>query len=111
MTINDIRLNLIESLTPYLKKTDKMFDEDILSSIVDGVLLEAESLRRYPSYYTDEQKAADMAKGLSVFRNVALSRYNKVGVEFQSSHSEGEVSDKYVDFGKEWSGWLPLAVM
>ena len=111
MTINDIRLNLIESLTPYLKKTDKMFDEDILSSIVDGVLLEAESLRRYPSYYTDEQKTADMAKGLSVFRNVVLSRYNKVGVEFQSSHSEGEVSDKYVDFGKEWSGWLPLAVM
>ena len=111
MTIDDMKVSLVSSLTPYLKKTDKMFDADILSSIVDGVLLEAETIRRYPSYYTDDQKCADMAKGLSIFRNVVLSRYNKIGVEFQSSHSEGEVSDRYVDFGKEWSGWLPLAVV
>lgn len=111
MTIDDMKLNIISSLTPYLKKTDKMFDADILSSIVDGVLLEAETIRRYPSYYSQDQINADMVRGMSIFRNVVLSRYNKIGVEFQSSHSEGEVSDRYVDFGKEWSGWLPLAVM
>lgn len=111
MTINDMKESLVNSLTPYLKKTDKMFDEDILSSIVDGVLLEAETLRRYPAYYTEDQKCADMTRGLSIFRNVVLSRYNKIGVEFETSHSEGEVSDHYVAHGAEWSGWLPLAVI
>ena len=110
MTIDDMKKSLVGQLTPYLKKTDKAFDEELLSSVVDGVLADAKIVRRYPQSYTEEMILSDMETGIGIFRNVALSRYNKIGVEFEVSHSEGEVSRRFVDFGKEWAGWLPLAV-
>ena len=110
MTIEAMKESIVGQLTPYLKKTDKAFDEELLSSVVDGVLADARISRRYPITYTESMILSDMEKGLGVFRNVALSRYNKIGVEFEKTHNEGEVSRSYVDFGKEWSGWLPLAV-
>ena len=109
-TIDDLKATLIGQLTPYLKKTDKTFDEELLSVIVDGVLMDAQQLRRYPLSYSDEAITRDMSSALGIFRNVALSRWNKIGVENESSHTEGEVSRKFVDAEKEWSGWYPLAV-
>ena len=108
MTINDMRESLIGQLTPYLRKTDKTFDEELLASIVDGVLTDARQYRRYPSTYPEETVLSDMATGLGTFRRVALFRYNKIGVENETSHTEGEVSRKFIDDGKEWAGWLPL---
>lgn len=110
MMIEDMKLSIVGQLTPYLRKTDKAFDEELLSSVVDGVLADARIARRYPTSYTEDMILNDMEKGLGIFRNVALSRYNKIGVEFERTHNEGEVSRSYVDYGKEWSGWLPLAV-
>lgn len=110
MTIDEMKESIIGQLTPYLKKTDKAFDEELLASVVDGVLADAKIVRRYPRSYTESMMLADMESGMGIFRNVALTRYNKIGVEFESSHNEGEVSRRFVDYGKEWSGWLPLAV-
>lgn len=110
MSTNEMKAVLIAQLTPYLKKTDKAFDEDLLSFVVDGVLTDARQQRRYPASYTDEMIERDMENGMGVFRTVALARYNKIGVENESSHTEGEVSRKFNDSGKEWSGWYPFAV-
>lgn len=108
--MDEIKSFIIGQLAPYLKCTDKAFNEDLLSSIVDGVLIDARMHRRYPSSYTEEMIERDMLKGVAVFRNVALLRYNKIGMEFQTSHSEGDVSRHFPDSNKEWSGWFPLSV-
>ena len=110
MSIDVMKETIISMLTPYLKKTDKAFDEELLSSIVDGVMLDAKQIRRYPSTYTEEMIERDMETGLGVFRNVTITRYNLIGVENESSHTEGEVSRRFIDSGKEWTGWNPLAV-
>ena len=110
MSTDAMKETIISMLTPYLKKTDKAFDEELLSSIVDGVFLDAKQIRRYPSTYTEEMIERDMESGLGIFRNVTLTRYNMIGVENESSHTEGEVSRKFNDSGKEWSGWNPIAV-
>lgn len=110
MTIDEMKASLIGQLTPYLKKSDKAFDEELLSFIVDGVLTDAKQNRRYPASYTEEMIERDMTRGIGTFRNVALSRYNKIGIEFEKSHTEGDVSRNFVSTGKEWDGWYPLAV-
>lgn len=110
MSIDAMKETLIEILTPYLKKTDKAFDEELLSSIVDGVLLDAKQIRRYPTSYTEDQILRDMESGMGIFRSVALSRYNMIGIENETYHTEGEVSRHFISAGKEWSGWNPLAV-
>ena len=110
MSIDVMKETIISMLTPYLKKTDKAFDEELLSSIVDGVFLDAKQIRRYPSTYTEEMIERDMESGMGVFRNVTISRYNMIGVENETYHTEGEVSRHFVSAGKEWSGWNPIAV-
>ena len=86
------------------------FDEELLSSIVDGVLLDAKQIRRYPTSYTEDQILRDMESGMGIFRSVALSRYNMIGIENETYHTEGEVARHFISAGKEWSGWNPLAV-
>lgn len=110
MSIDVMKETLVSMLTPYLKKTDKAFDEELLSSIVDGVFLDAKQIRRYPSTYTEDMIERDMESALGIFRNVTITRYNMIGIENEASHTEGEVSRRFVDFGKEWTGWNPLAV-
>ena len=111
MTINEMKEAIVKALTPYLSKTDKTFDEELLSSVVDGVFMDAVQIRRYPSTYDELAILKDLERNMGVFRNVSLARYNKIGAEFEKSHSEGDVSRNYVDDGKEWGSWLPLAVV
>jgi len=110
MSIEQMKESIINMLTPYLQKTDKAFDSELLESVVDGVFLDAKQIRRYPATYTEEMIERDMETGLGTFRNVTITRYNMIGVENEANHTEGEVSRKFIDFGKEWSGWNPLAV-
>ena len=109
MSIDQMKEEIVNMLTPYLQKTDKTFDEELLSSVVDGVFLDAKQIRRYPDSYTEDMVLKDMESCLGIFRNVALTRYNMIGVENESTHTEGEVSRKFIDFGKEWAGWNPIA--
>ena len=110
MSIEQMKESIINMLTPYLQKTDKAFDSELLESVVDGVFLDAKQIRRYPATYTEDMILRDMESSLGVFRNVAIVRYNAIGIENETSHTEGEVSRHFNSAGKEWSGWNPLAV-
>lgn len=111
MTTDEMKEVLVNALGPYLKATENTFDEELLSSVVDGVLMDAKTVRRYPTSYTDEMILSDMERNLGVFRNVALSRYNKIGAEYEKSHSEGDVSRSFMDDGAIWGSYIPLAVV
>lgn len=112
MAIEEMKEAILNALIPYLKKTDdKTFDEELLSSVVDGVFMDARQVRRYPSFYTETMILSDMEKHLGVFRNVTLARYNKIGAEYEKSHNEGDVSRSYIDDGAIWGSYIPLAVV
>ena len=110
MSIDALKDDIINSLTPYLQKTDKTFDGDILSTIVDGVIFDAIQIRRYPSTYPEELQIEDLKRHMGTLRNVVIARYSAIGAENETSHTEGEVSRRFNDLGKEWMGFMPLAV-
>ena len=95
MTIDEMKEAIVKALTPYLSKTDKTFDEELLSSVVDGVFMDAVQIRRYPSTYDELAILKDLERNMGVFRNVSLARYNKIGAEGQLRHDENGIDRTY----------------
>ena len=106
--MEELIATIITDLTTELQTTDPMFDENILAVKVNYAALEVMAARCYPDYYTDAQKASDMAQFVSNIRDVALYDYNQIGIEFQSNHTEADTQRTYIDRNKLFTGVLPF---
>ena len=100
---------LIEDLTVELEIPDENFNVTLLTSKVKAAVRDVKRARHYPTYYTDEQIESDLYNYYSNCRAIALNDYNKVGVDFEDSHSENSVSASYTDRAKLFAGIIPLA--
>lgn len=110
MTIEDMKNRIIAVLEPELEVTDPNYNADLLSAKAGQVLDEAQVIRNYAqTNYSEVTILADMEKGLPVFINVTRYDYNKIGAEGQSQYSGDGESLHYLDRGKMWNGWMPLA--
>lgn len=89
--------------------TDPTFNETLLLSKVRNALREVKRARKYPTYYTEEQIEQDMYDYFSNIRDIALYDYNKIGGEYEDSHSENSVSRSFVDRNSLFGGIIPLS--
>lgn len=99
---------LIADLTIELKDEDS-FDASVLTQKIVNAIREVKNIRRYPSYYSDDQIQRDLYKHYSVIRIIALFDYNWRGADGEKSHSENGVSRSYVDRKTLFNGVLPLS--
>jgi hypothetical protein len=109
-SIQDMKNRIIEVLEPELQATDPNYNADLLEAKADQTLEEAQVIRNYAQVgYSEQTILADMSTGLPVFINVTRYDYNKIGAEGQSQYSGDGESLHYLDRGKMWNGWMPLA--
>lgn len=99
---------LIADLTIELKDEDS-FDASVLTQKIVNAIREVRNIRRYPSYYSDDQIQRDLYKHYSIIRMIALFDYNWRGADGEKSHSENGVSRSYVDRKTLFNGVLPLS--
>lgn len=100
---------LIADLTTELEIADEDFKPDLLLSKVQNALREVKRARRYPDSYSDERIQKDMYDYYSNIRNIAIYDYNTVGMDFQDSSSEGNISRTMTDRNKLFAGIIPLS--
>ena len=98
---------LIADLTAELG-LEPTFNANALKQKVINAIREVKTVRKYPSYYTEEQISNDLYSFYSNARNIALYDYNQIGAEFQQSSSEQGTSRAYTDRKSLFSGVIPL---
>ena len=107
--MNEMMEELIEDLTVELSISDTKFNSDLLTQKVKQALREVKSARCYPVSYTDEMIDKDMQSYYSQARDIALYDYNKIGIDFENSHSENSINYSYDDRDKLFKGIIPIA--
>lgn len=101
--------DIIADLTVELEATDDQFSASLLSSKVVGAYRDVMRTRKYPSYYSDEDKIGDMLQFYANVKNLALYDYNQIGIEFQSRNAENEVVRTFVARDSLFGGVIPLS--
>lgn len=94
----DFTSNLIEELHNDLSielSSDVGFDDNALLSKIKNAVREVKELRNYPVGYTEEMILSDLENMYSKIRGRALYDYNQIGAEYESSHSEKNISRTY----------------
>lgn len=107
--MDEIQSELIQDLTIELTLSDDQFNSELLTSKVTNALREVKTARNYPDTYTEEKIATDLNKYYSNIRSIALYDYNKIGAEYEDSHSENGISNSFSDRDKLFAGIIPLA--
>ena len=109
-SLEEMKDKIISVLKPELQATDPNFKEDLLVAKAQQTLEEAQVIRNYArTNYSETTILADMSNALPVFINVTRYDYNKIGAEGQSQYSGDGENLHYIDRGKMWNGWIPLA--
>lgn len=101
--------DIVADLTAELEPTDDQFNATLLAAKVIGAYREIRLARKYPSYYTEDAIESDMERFYDVCRNVALYDYNMIGIEWQKTNKENQVSREFVRRSSLFSGVLPLS--
>ena len=97
----DLQGEIIAELTTELS-SDATFNSDILKNKVVSAIRAFKTARGYsnnPEYYnTDSRIEKDLYDNYyDDIKELALYRYNRIGVEGQASHNEGGTSRSYMD--------------
>lgn len=100
---------LASDLTTELEISDKNFNAILLTSKIKNALRDVIKARRYPTNYTKEQIEKDLQNYYSNCREIALYDYNKVGIDFENSHSENSVSANFSDRNNLFAGIIPFS--
>lgn len=108
MTLDEMQTAIVADLTTELN-TDSTFNADILNSKVASAIRSVKMARHYPSSYTDERIATDMEQYYDIVEKVSLARYNRVGADDETSHSENGVTRAYRNEESLLNGVIPLA--
>lgn len=107
--MEEMQAELIEDLTVELTISDTKFNSTLLTQKIKQALREVKAARSYPKSYTDEMIDKDIQKYYSQARDIALYDYNKVGMDFESNHSENSINYSFDDRDKLFAGIIPLA--
>ena len=109
MTLDELKDAVIEGLTVHLK-SDPDFSAEVLGEIVDAVIDEVISTRRYKEMgYTDADIERDIVNYQASIRKIALYDYNQSGMEYQTSSQENGIQRTYLNRRYLFSGIIPLA--
>lgn len=106
MGLND---KLIEDLKAELEITDINFNLTLLEIKVKNAISDVKRVRKYPSTYSEEKITDDMESLYSICRALALYDYNKMGADYETSHTENGVTSKFTDRDKLLGGVIPLS--
>ena len=99
---------LIADLTLELSD-EPTFNAKALTQKIVNAIREVKIARKYPDYYTEEQIANDLYSLYSNIRNIALFDYNKIGAEFETTHSENSVSRTWESRNNLFCGVIPIS--
>lgn len=84
------------------------FNADALRQKVINAIREVKTVRKYPSYYTEEQISRDLHSFYSKVKRIAFCDYEMIGGEFEKSHNENSVNRSFIDRNSLFSGIIPL---
>lgn len=101
--------DLLEDLTAELSVTDPEFNQALILPKIKNAIREVKRARNYPKHYSESAIVEDLEKYYSNIRNIALYDYNKIGGEYEESHSENSISRSFTDRDKLFSGIIPLS--
>lgn len=101
--------DLLEDLTTELSATDPNFKGTLIIPKIKGAIREVRRARNYPKHYSESAIVEDLENYYSNIRNIALYDYNKIGGEFEESHSENSTSRSWGDRDKLFAGIIPLS--
>ena len=105
-TLNDV-LNSLKILLGVTEESDIA----ILTEILNDVVAEVISERRYPESMNEEEIQADMKKYIPNVKKIVKYDFNQVGVEYQTSHNENGISRSYMNRADLFEGILPFCNM
>ena len=100
---------IIDDLTSEMKPTDDQFNATLLTIKVIGAYRDVRAARKYPTYYTEEETESDMEQFYPIVRAVAVYDYNTIGIEWQKTNKENQVSREFVRRSSLFSGVIPLS--
>lgn len=100
---------LIVDMTSELEPTDDQFNATLLTLKVIGAYRDVRNARKYPSYYTEEETESDMEQFYPIVRAVALYDYNTIGIEWQKTNKENQVSREFIRRSSLFAGVIPLS--
>jgi hypothetical protein len=106
MDINEI----LNSLKITLEITEES-EIAILTEILNDVISEVKTRRRYPASMTTEQIDADLQKYSWVIKKVASGRYDKLGASSEDGHSENGVNRTFTEEAKLLDGIVAFATL
>lgn len=101
--------DLLEDLTSELSETDPKFKQSLIIPKIKNAIREVRRARNYPKHYTESAIVEDLENYYSNIRNIALYDYNKIGGEFEESHSENSTSRNWEDRSRLFAGIIPLS--
>lgn len=90
---------------------DDTFEASMLRRKVKKAIEDVIRARKYPTYYSDEQKIKDLQSYYSNIQDIAIYDYNHIGAEFQTSHSENSITRNWQEREKLFSRIVPIAVL
>lgn len=103
---------IFADLSAELSVSDKNFNEALLLSKVRSAIRSIKGARKHqnnPELYNDERIEKDLHEYFENIRGLALDRYNKIGADGESSHSENGTSRTYEDEKRWFSGVIPIS--
>ena len=108
--IEDLAVEICEDLITEFN-LDGTLERPILGRKVKKAIEDVIRARKYPVYYSDEQKMNDLQSYYSNIQDIAIYDYNHIGAEFQTSHSENSITRNWQEREKLFSGIVPIAVL
>lgn len=99
-------------LSAELSVSDENFNETLLLSKVRSAIRAMKSARKYqnnPEFYTEEKIEKDLYNYFEKIQGLTLDRYNRIGADGESSHSENGTSRTYEDEKRWFSGVIPIS--
>lgn len=107
---DDMKSEIVEKLQIRLKGTANV-DADMLSEIVDSAINEIETIRNYPSDYTEDMIQSDMSRFYNNVYELALYDFNQIGAEGETGHTENGITRQYKDRNACLKGVRPISAV
>lgn len=111
MTVG-LEQDIFADLSAELSVSDKNFNETLLLSKVRSSIRSIKGARKYqnnPEFYDDDKIEKDLHNYFENIRGLSLDRYNRIGADGESSHSENGTSRVYEDEKRWFSGVIPIS--
>ncbi len=93
-----------EDVVVFDDKEDNLYIQQLIKQVEN----EIKKRRNYPSNYTEEQIAADMADYEDVIVNLVVYDHSQAGEAYMDKYSENGVSREWVERNKLMSDVIPL---